>query len=165
MGSIPITRSFYCCGSLDFQRASAFYILERSALRQKAALWGCCGGQKKDGQKEHVHGCKVRQVFSLETRKIPGYIFVGDQAGHGRDQCSQASQICADEEGGTLIGEAGQQESRRDIADDLADRHGTKEFIAGDQLLEQTADPGDLFHVPNENEKARKGDQKGVIDL
>ena len=67
--------------------------------------------------------------------------------------------------GGALIGEAGQQESCRDIADDLADRHGTKELIAGDQLLEQAADPGDLFHVPNENEKARKGDQKGVIDL
>lgn len=37
--------------------------------------------------------------------------------------------------------------------------------LPGDQLLEQTADPGDLFHVPDENEKARKGDQKGVIDL
>ena len=64
-----------------------------------------------------------------------------------------------------LISDAGQQKSCRNVADDLAGCHRAEKLIAGDQLLEQAAEPGDLLHVPDENEKSRKGDQKRVIDL
>ena len=105
------------------------------------------------------------QIFSLERWKFLCRIFVGDQAGHGRDQSTETSEVGADEERDALVSEAGQQKSCRNVADDLADYHGAEKLIAGDQLPEQAAEPGDLLHIPDENEKSRKGDQKRVIDL
>ena len=124
-----------------------------------------CGGQKEDCQEKHVHCCKMDQVFSLEAGKFLCRVFVGDQACHGGDQRSQTSQVGADEERGALAGKAGQQEGCRNVADDLADCHGAEKLIAGDQPLEHAAEPGDLLHVSDENEKSREGDQKRVIDL
>ena len=134
-------------------------------VRNGSLLEKICGGQKEDRKKEYVHRCEMGQIFSLERWKFLCRIFVGDQAGHGCDQRTEASKVGADEERDALVSEAGQQKSCRNVADDLAGCHGAEKLMAGDQLLEQAAEPGDLLHVPDENEKSRKGDQKRVIDL
>ena len=66
-----------------------------------------------------------------------GYVFIGDNTGHGSNQCSQATEVTADDEVGNVFGVTGEKEGCRYIADTLTNDDSSQPFVAGNELLQQ----------------------------
>lgn len=66
-----------------------------------------------------------------------GYVFIGDNTGHGSNQCSQATEVTADDEVGNVFRVTGEEKSRRYIADTLTHDDSSQPFVTGNELLQQ----------------------------
>ena len=89
----------------------------------------------------------------------------GDQACQGGDEGTGTADVHAQEEGGVIGGELGQEDGRGHVTDDLAGQDADKQGILSHQGRKQLADGGDACHVTGKDKEAEEGSKECVIHL
>ena len=123
------------------------------------------GKRRSQRQAEHQQQNQQRRIGGGEQRKIAPALFrrfsadllVGDQACHRCDQRAQAAQVAAHDQGGPVLGEAGQKQRRRHVADDLAGQHGDHLDAA---LQHRNQKLAERLHPPDVADKDKEGDKR-----
>ena len=94
-----------------------------------------------------------------------GVEFVADDAGHGGDQGAQAPYVHSQQQFPCVAGEAGQQHGGGHVADKLAghDAGHVHDAPGVVQIVVQLPDGVPVGQVADEDEKADKGQQQGVV--
>ena len=121
--------------------------------------------QKKRRQIDDIHDRKHQEIAALFSGTAVRYGFIGDQAGHGGDQCPQPSQIDADDQLPVVVREPGEQQGSGYIADHLAGDHCSHSFSSCNDIGQHSADRRDPSEISRKNEKSDKSKQQGIIYL
>ena len=112
--------------------------------------------QKKGRQIDDIHDRKHQKIAALFSGTAIRHGFIGDQAGHGGDQCPQASQIDADDQLPVVVRESGEQQGGGHIADHLAGDHCGNSLSSGNDIGQHSADGRDPSEISRKNEKTDK---------
>jgi len=118
----------------------------------------------------HEHGkeCetgsgKIQQIPAADAGCLFSDTFERNQACHGRNQCAESAEICADNERGIFLGKARQEQRGRYIADNLTGCHGGDDLVSGNHGFQKITKYWNSSHIPDEHKKSDKCQQQRII--
>ena len=142
----------------------------RSLFNANPKSLSCYLGKKKSLQEQEYKEQKIPEGENFHEPPFApgifsGYQFVGDQTGKRSDQGPKAAQIDTCKQGLQTIRKSGQQDSGRNVADDLACQYACQQFSSLYCGYQSLADQRDSFHVSHKDKEKEKSKKKKIIHL
>ena len=119
----------------------------------------------QNGQKAQIRPGKDEKIGTDKVEAHREIRLEGNEAGHGGDESTKASDIDAEEKRGVVFRIGREHDSRRDIAHDLRKEKGDPEFMSGKERGRSLLEPRDVRQISYRNEKREEEREQLVVDL
>ena len=119
----------------------------------------------QDGQKAQIRPGKDKKIGTGKVESHREIRLEGNEARHGRDEGTEASDINAEEKRGVIFRIGREHDGRRDIAHDLGKKKRDPEFVPVKERGRSFLEPRNVRQISYRDEKSEEERKQLVVDL